>query len=327
MNKSIWSENEVVTVAIGFDDHSVGLLAAAAALCKRTDKTLALLHVVEPWSYNPGVPAFGFMTPVLGAMAAASEEAQVAASQRLLEMARLVTPEVKVLAEVISGHLVETLCEQAKKLGSCLLIVGAKYADEKQPPRSGFSTALAVLNASSVPVLVLDSQAPARLSDRLATLMIADDLGPSGRAASQFGIEMAIALGNTSLNHVHVNGVRPEVLEAAVTSAVATSHTPADPKLSATKLFQSLLDNLAAALQERLEPNRDLLMRFDCSYSASVVTGDVVDEMAKIAETVRPDVLIFGRHRTIHTQPFFLGRVPFKAMLKLRRPVLVVPGN
>ena len=48
MQHGFWGRFSYITVAVGFDAHTVPLIRAAEALCRRSGKKLCLLHAVEP---------------------------------------------------------------------------------------------------------------------------------------------------------------------------------------------------------------------------------------------------------------------------------------
>ena len=60
------------------------------------------------------------------------------------------------------------------------------------------------------------------------------------------------------------------------------------------------------------------------TYESRVVVGDVFEGITSTEEDYSPDIVAFGRHKTLHRRPLGIGRVPFHAMLNLAVPILVV---
>src|SRR5690606_2895977 len=59
-----------------------------------------------------------------------------------------------------------------------------------------------------------------------------------------------------------------------------------------------------------------------CRYDGELVTGAPGPAVAEYARLMRADLVVFGRHKAVHTQPLSLGHVSPHAMLALPAPAL-----
>jgi nucleotide-binding universal stress UspA family protein len=324
MSESIATRARYITVAVGFDRHSVPLTRYAAHLCQKLGKELCLLHVVEPWLDKPHSVPQGENDPLWNVTQAVETNASELAARRLDELATEVWPGIQITKRVAKGKSVPTLCQEAMNLGSMLLLVGADIENLRFLPK-GLSTALSLMVSSPVPVLVVDTRIFKDKSPSTHRIMVADDLSQESEAALEFAFDLASSGGKTALHHVHVNGLTFEALQSGLVTAAATSHSPLDKQTTADLVFQSLVSGLEGALNKRCQSQREYLEAGGGSYEASVLTGSVAKQIADHIGQIKPDILIFGRHHAYHRRPFFIGRVPYRTMLSSHIPIVVVP--
>ena len=326
MNNTYLQRYQYITVAIAFDRHSVDLARIGGQIAKRTGKTLCLLHAVEPWMEQPHSRPMGQGSPLWDVTQAVERNAADLAATRLKELASMIEATVKTESRVVSGKPSDSLAEAAQIIGSSLLIIGADLSQMRFMPR-GFSTALSLMVTSPVPLMVVDTTLYNALPENPWRLFVADDLGEQNSEAVQFAFDLAAAAHATELHHVHVNGLSLIGLKAGIETAAMTARTPINATVSAEEVHAALRATLERRLADRAQPMRDYLEAAGGEYFPTVVTGNVSDEIEKLVFEVNPDVVIFGRHQTYHTRPFFIGRQPFRAMLGQKRPIVVVPDN
>jgi nucleotide-binding universal stress UspA family protein len=315
-----------VTVAVAFDRHSLGLAQAAAELCQRLGKKLCLLHVVEPWAEMPHSKPLGDSDPLWNVTQAVEGNARDLAFGRLAELASLLPPGLKIETRVLQGKPEAAIASEAAAIGTCLLAVGASFDNVRFLPR-GLSTALSLLVAAPVPTVVMDPAATARLVGEKTRLLFADDLGAPSQMALEFAFGLAAGLGRSTLHHLHINGLTLASLEAGLSTAAAAAHTPVDGATSAAEVFDALMTNLRAKLDARAAPQREYLEAAGGAYAPEILTGNVHEKLAEAAAAGDPHLLVFGRHHAYYTKPFSIGRVPFRSMLALKRPLVVVPNE
>lgn len=317
-----------VTVAVGFDRHSLPLTEAAVALCKRTGKTLCLVHVVEPWFDHSGSTPFGDDDPLWNVTQAVETSSRDKAKRNLDELATIVPADVRVLMRVDSGKPAERIAVIANEVGTCLLMVGVDTSNIRFVSR-GFSTAMSLMVSSPVPVLVVDTAvvSGAAIFGASTRLVLADDLGPSSEAAVEFAFAFAAALGRTDIHHVHVNGLTFSALNAGLDTARAAARSHGDPGVDATRVFDALISDLEKRLEHRCDTSRDYLEAAGGTCRSEVLTGTVTEELGGEIESFDPHLLVLGRHHAYYTKPFFIGRLPYRAMLAYKRPLIIVPNG
>jgi nucleotide-binding universal stress UspA family protein len=323
MHNGFLERGQNIVVAVAFDAHTPLLVRAGADLARRLSKTLVLAHVVEPWQGRTPARPFGEQDPLWNATQAVEADARETAEQRLAALADTVDPNVVVRRRLVVGKPIEVLT--AGERDDALLIVGADFGNLRFTPR-GFSTALSLMVSAPVPVLVIDTAASPELLSETPRLLVADDLGPDSEAAVEFGFALGTALGPSEVHHVHVNGLALDSVAAGLEAAAATAHTPLPSTDAARDVYTALVGELKERLEGRAEGLRDYLEAAQGRYVPQIETGRVVERLGDVADQVAPDVLVFGKHHAYHTRPFFLGRVPYRAMLAHRRPVVVVPN-
>ena len=77
---------------------------------------------------------------------------------------------------------------------------------------------------------------------------------------------------------------------------------------------------------ERSPAHSELLGTRGGTYRIEILTGpDPLEEIESAADRLTADILVFGRHQMIHRTPFRLGHIPYQAMLRQKRAVMVVP--
>ena len=315
-----------ITVAVGFDRHTSDLVRMGAELAQKTGRKLCLMHAVEPWTELPQARAFGEHDPLWDVTQAVETNAQDLAEGRLKELCSQLADDLPVKRLVVKGKAAERLGAEAMAVGSHLLLVGADFTNARFLPR-GLSTALSLMVSSPVPVGVVDTSITRSLLGAPTRVLLADDLGPQSEGALEYAFALAASLGDSELHHVHVNGLTLESLRAGLSTAAATAHTPINPAAAAEDVYEALIAGVRTKLDQRSLASRDYLEAAGGRYVTEVVTGSVNDQIATVAAAVDPHLVVFGRHHAYYTRPFFIGRVPFRSMLALRRPVIVVPNE
>ncbi len=327
MNEIFMNRCPVITVAVAFDRHTVVLTETAVDLCRRTGKTLCLLHVVEPWLEQMHTSkALGTSDPLWNVNQAVETSSKDLARNKLDELAQMIPSDVSVIKRVVTGKPVEMIIKEVMETSTALLLVGADYSNLKFVPR-GLSTALSLMVSSPVPVLVSDSTILSNTFAAKSKFLLADDLGVQSESAVDLAYTLAGALRNTDVLHVHVSGLTQESLEAGLTTAATASHTPFNTRASAQEVFKAINLDLKNKITKRAEKHLDYLEASKARCSIEVLNGGVHEQLADYAGRVNPQLIIFGRHHAYYTKPFFIGRVPYRTMLSLRRPVILVPNE
>lgn len=312
-----------IAVAVAFDEFAEGLVRFAGKLAARLGKKLVLLHVVEPFFELP--ISMTEVASLTGLSAVAEREARTAAESRLEELIKLVPEGVSAERVILHGKPRSTLSQSAFACRACLLIAGAHLQSLRHAMPRGLSTAMGLMPATQVPLLVVDPDHLPRLFDDDHKILLADDLTASSEAAVRYALELSTALESTKIRHVYINTLNREQLASALTDAAAAARSPGVDQLSTDLVFKRILEDLEESLEERASSYIDYLENSGGSYEREVITGDVRNEVAQEILRYRPTLVVFGRHKALHSGPMFLGRMPFRAMVAHGVPVLIVP--
>ncbi len=307
-------ECHYIGVAIGFDAIAPDLIKFAGSVAVKLKKDLALIHVVEPWLGPTMTWSLGAPGTLLGASELFDQNAKELADSRLTELASLLPQTLKIKKVNVIGPVAEMINEEVTKLKIGLMIVGKKPGGAL----SGFSTALSLMGSAPCPVLVMGADQFNR--PQVEKLLLADDLSSNSGKACEFAYEFAGGLAPSKMFHIHVSGITKDSLKTALELSANASHTPQIPLDSVDKVYHEVQSALLEKLRQRAcQVGRDV------EQNVSVRAGQVQDELGAAVAEFKPGVLVFGRHKRVHTKPFFIGRVPFKSMLAMNLPVLVVP--
>lgn len=321
MTKRFMNPNGKILAAINLDDASIPALKAAGDIAKRTGLGLVVLHVNEYWVGRTWPTEMMLGGPMGGIASAVEDESLKASQERLRSLVSEHISDIAVQQEVLLGYPLDCIRSHAQTIGAELIVVGGISTDYKFVPQ-GLSTVLGLFDDASCPVLALPKENPGHWDKGRLKALLSDDLTPHTETAVMVGYEWAAALGNVDLVHLHVNQMTKRDLKVALDSAAAAAHTP-QGVLNVDTVWNGAVKSIETALQNRAPGRQHLLEARGGALKTSLLDGDPAEAVLKRADQEDADVLIFGRHRTWHTKPFTLGRMPFHSMLKSGRPVLI----
>ena len=295
-----------IVAAVAFDEQSDAVVAAAAALARRLDKDLHIVNVVEeetmqPWAFE--VTAYYYNLPL---PCDSIEERVKTAAARLSILGEAFHAKVRVRSDVLVGEPAEMLMTYCKLHRASMLVTAC--ASSYGELSGFFSTTLTLMAQAPLPVLVVGTRCASDLERSKLAIMVADDLEDGSEDAVSRTLDLALRLPAQRVRQVHVHGNhRPP--RAGEESFRERDHEARRQKLSARA------SQIRALLPERM------LIEID------IREGDVSAELAASVADFQPDILVFGRHKSLKFRPFLIGKVPFRQMLKSPCAVLVVPSS
>jgi len=287
---------------------------------------LRLVQVAEYWAGRSWPREITLEGPLAEAITAVEDESLRTAQAHLRKLAESVPREVTVEINAIAGFPAEGVIADAVANKAAIIFTGASKGSHRFVPK-GLSTALTLMSDSPVPVIVLQEGCVTDFSKRDFGVLLADDLSDHSESAVMTGYDFAAALGGTSLQHLHVNGLTEESLKISLEAASAASHAGSMRGLTGKEIFAMAMNALDQKMKARAPGRRLLLEAAGGKYRSEIVTGDVADELQVVASRSAVDMLIFGRHRSFRRKPFLIGQLPFYAMLTPSRPIMVVPSE
>jgi nucleotide-binding universal stress UspA family protein len=320
-----YAEQPFVTVAVNFDRHTKSLVALAASLAKSVSKKLCLVHVMTPPIDFAATASLGMPEGVMELLPRVTEALRADADGKLKALAAEQAAGVATELVVAEGPVIEALIREASRVGTFLMITGAGHNAASRLLPSGFSTGLSLLAAAPMPVMVIDTETHLPKLDGAWRMLVADDFSPQSDAALRMAAALAERVKQPSISHIHISSLTAGNLKAALEGAAAAAHTEMTPP-ELNDIFRAVHDKQRERLEDRFAEYRDLVEARGGEYSAEVFAGSLRSELERAVWGFDPDVLIFGKHRAFHAKPFSLGRLPVRAMLDFRRPVIAVPA-
>ncbi len=146
------------------------------------------------------------------------------------------------------------------------------------------------------------------MSSNLHRILFATDFSPCSRAA--FAEAQALAkLYEAELCLLHVVSV-PSEFDGAIPFA-SGSHLP----------------SMVAAAEQQLKAWSTPLVEAHLPHQCQVVLGDAGTEVLRLAEELKPDLIVVGTHGRTGLKHLFLGSVAERVVRMSRCPVLVVPDR
>jgi len=267
---------------------TAGALAAAAG---------AELHVLH---------AFEFVAdpyPGIAPMPGASFQDRVRAAERALEdqVRRAVPAEVSVAPpHVVIDTAARAVLNCAAGTGADLIVMGAHRGGGLEGAILG-STADRVVRAAEAPCLI----ARGRLRVPLEHVLVPIDLAAPSRAALRLALDLARALGGRAV--VEVVHVIPKIFAGE------------DFPFSEASVGPELHREVEAVLGPAAE-------RAEVELRESVAWGDSVpDEILRVAEERRTDLVVMGTHGRGPLMRALLGSVATTVSRRAACPVLMVP--
>jgi len=295
------------------DKHPACTLTAikvAQSIAKKLGVPLRLVTVFEPndappWGNFP-MPS-GIASSNIDLHEALRLGREAALSAMRTEIMRLVDgmQDVKATGSVVEAFdAAQGVISDAISHSGNLIVVGtAKKSYDYS--FQGFSTALSLVNASPVPVLVVPEECELSFESPAFKVLIADDLREGSERLLRSSIGLMSMLSPCQMNHVHILAsslwsMFSNVSEGDVRAECATE-----------------MKRRSKPFVEKLKPGS--------VYESDVRIGDVADTLLGLIRERRPDLVAFGRHVKLSLRPFMIGQMSANAMLGLRKPVLIVP--
>jgi len=316
-------DGSCISVAINFDENSQHLIKTAVSLCRATKAKLRLVHSCEVWTYH--APYSGGFLPIADLMQIANFEEVRKAESRLRELAETVAEDVVVETKLLNGKAAKALIADAVANDVRLILVGAPGLLKKFVP-TGFSTTLGLLANATVPVLAIPYGTELNFAQTDLGILVCDSLSGSDQTLVEAAMNFAGALSG-SVIHAHINGLGRDQLEAMINMAAASGYTALNPETSVDDLIQAHNEVLERRMGERVRDMAPRLRKAGGKYAARVVSGGVEEQLDKLLATAASEakIVAFGQHQTLHRKPFSLGRLPYRAMLRQDRPLLIIP--
>ena len=209
-------------VAVNFNSHAKRLVQSGVDLCQRGGMSLCLAHIVES-DLHAFLQYGGNLLPHVKPdfLATIQNESVRKAESQLKELAqdvKGVEVEYSVHADTVGRGLVHAI----KETRASIALVGSAKGAHKALLR-GFSSALALMNSSPVPVMVFPGDSIPDFSKEKLSFLIADDLRNETASATELAYKIANRLNASEVLHLHVSTMTKDVFKAVIDSAFAAA--------------------------------------------------------------------------------------------------------
>lgn len=155
-------------------------------------------------------------------------------------------------------------------------------------------------------------------------ILVGDDL----RDATDRAVSTAFEFGASSRGSVlelFIDTMNAEVFADYIRSAIRLAHARGETMASAEEIQEMILKNWRDKLSGRCLTGKRKLQSSGGAFEEVIATGKIAEVLEAKITAFKPDLLVFGRHRGIHTEFSQLGQLTLFAMLALHRPILIVP--
>ncbi len=253
------------------------------------------------------------------------DEAQASVQDELRRMAMKLDVGSPVTTTVSIGKTAQCIIAEATVSGSSVIVTGASKGNHRFVPK-GLSTALSLMADSPVPVAVINDACHVDLTRESLKIFVADELSGASERAVLVAFDLAVALRQTDMVHVHANPLNMETFTKAIQRLENSRNEGYLRDFGPSEMWDAAQRDLLDQIRLRA-PNRSLFLEAaGGKYQPEVLNGGVIPEIEKAIEATNPDLLVFGRHHTVHRRPFSIGKVPFHFMLSHNRPLVIVPS-
>lgn len=301
-------------------------LLFASDFAHRFNFDLRLVHALDLLRFRPWLVDVGERLELSDLERLTTEAARHEAEAALEEVARRLrqNDDVSIAAIDAGGMTVADALASAAAAGDAVMIVAGALTARPRLLQSGLTTLFGLVSRSPLPVLVLGEESAVDFSRSEMRILLADDLSPDCDEAVRTAFALATAAGTARLVHVHVLGKPAEHSETLrrVQSLLARV---LERDIEHDEVVEGILAKRRAQLAARAETYLTELRAAGGSYETRLVTGSPAERLADVAAEVDADLVIVGRHRSVHLHPLSMGQVPLVELLGLRAATIVVP--
>lgn len=327
MKTAIWNpRRKAIVVGVSLDQREEPVIQSAAALARKLESPLELVHATQP-IFNYMGAGDVVVNPYYGYDRVINDMEDEEARKSLERIRQTLPSDLPVGLHVVRDYTSEALTTIANEVHAGLIISGMGQRGGNSL-LEGISTAFSLAAHAEIPVLILPLDRVMNFADE-ARMLVADNMEVEGRRALEAAIQMAIELNASAICHVHVHKLSTDEVNHMVDKlreAMNLGRIPLNPDFSTTTYTEEMRSKIADELQTRFRslPGADTVAP---RYQALVSFGKPVDELHKTTELHKPQLLVFGRHHLFHRQRFSLGKIPYDAMMVEGVATMIVPDT
>ncbi len=327
MNTANWNpRRKAIVVGVSLDKKDEALVQSAAALARKLESPLELVHATQP-IFNYMGAGDVVVNPYYGYDRVINDMEDDEARKGLERLRQTITSDLPVNLRVVRDYTSEALTTVASEVHAGLIICGMSRRAGSNF-LEGMSTAFSLASHAEVPVLILPLDKAMDFAE-VPRLLVADNLQVEGRLALEASIQMAKELKVAEFLHVHVHKLASSEVEhmvSKVREAMNLGRIPMNPEFSSRTYTAQVEARIAEDLQLRFRGALES-ETVTAQYKALVAFGHPAEELHKATQRQKPQLLVFGRHHMFHRQRFSLGKIPYDAMMEEGVATMIVPDK
>ncbi len=325
MSQSPKNPRGQIVAAVAFDQQTEAIVRAVTSLARRFEMGVHLVSVVEPTLANPWIQLSRAEMAYFPIYPGVDEADRQDKTTRMADLARRFELPFPVTTSVTYGLKAQTIISEAIAKRANVLVTGFD-PESYRLSLTGMSTALMLLADAPLPVLAVTVETAPDFNKPRFKVLIADDLTETTQEAVRMGYEIASGLEHAEVRQTYIHGDFRELLRSRWEEFKSRFPDKDCGTLTPDSLWETEQQTLLAKATAQGAPFRKKAELAHVKINLDVRTGtDVPEEFRNVAKEFAPDLVVFGRHRLLRSRPFLIGRMPFRTMLQLRQPVLVVP--
>ncbi len=325
MNTNTEKSKGLVVAAVAFDGQTEAVIRAAVSLATRFSMDIRVVNVVESLLTQSWVLAASPYYAAYPIGIAIDDELQEVNQDKMRALLKTIKAPRDLTGTVILGIANASLIAECTARRANVIVTGYNPGTYKLTS-GGLSTALGLMHDAPLPVLAVTADATPDFGKSGFKIFVADDLLDTTKEAVRKSYEMAAGLQNSQLRHVHVHPDLKEFLREKWQNLKNRLSSDGQASLQSDDVWVKDYEARVAKLKEQAGLLHDVATKAGVHVTLDVRGGrHVADELFKAVTDGEPDLLVFGRHRLIHSRPSLIGKMPLRTMLAARAAVLVVP--
>jgi nucleotide-binding universal stress UspA family protein len=315
-----------LTVAVGFDEQTSSLVDTAVSFARKFDYQLRFVNVIEGAEFDPmsiDMPGFYSVPPIVRF---SDERLQAERQNQMRLLLEGLDPEVRAAGHILHGDGPRVLIADAVSSNSSAIMTACNVDSYHLMP-SGFSMALTLMHEAPMPVFVVSRDAKLDFASDDFRILVADDLLDSNRETIRKAYELACAVKNAHLRHVHVHGDFREVMRDTWMDITEKNSFLKTNGETPDSLWAKEYNLRLEKMKKQGQPFSGAAEENGVDINYDVRTGNVAEEVHSVVEEFKPNLIFYGRHKFWRARPFLIGRMPFRSMLQEKKPIVMVPAR
>jgi nucleotide-binding universal stress UspA family protein len=313
-----------ILVPVEIHENATPVVQWAALLAQVMESRLTLLHVnesLEPFTTRPAFRGGG-SPDALTTTEEWRKSYEQSARQELAQLVEQCCAGMSVETVLREGRAHREILEYLERVPCDLIVMGTHGRPWYQRFFLG-NTAEAVLRVASIPTLIVHNTADKQLPPQLTRLVLSSDFSAGSKAAEEEALTLA-AYGVKEVFLVHtVENPLLDVYEPD-TAEIDLRRLMEESRQHPPRSAQPFWDHAHQVAEAKLMLLRQQFLGAGVQVELFVTEGFPAEEIVRIAENRRADLIVMATHGRTGIRRLLLGSVTEKVVRIAHCPVLVV---